>query len=146
MLVAVFGLVSLSFVFPYRNDFSAFAYNQSQFFKYKMEFSSNGSNLFANAISAFVKSNPDNSQSNSTLALSVPVLLYHGIVPESDRFSITEEVFKDQMFALKKAGYSTITLNEFYGFIHEGKSLPDKSFLLTFDDGRLDSYRNPPLS
>ena len=47
---------------------------------------------------------------------SVPVIVYHGI-PESnipDTFGISIEKFKDQLFALKKAGYETITTNELY--------------------------------
>jgi len=72
--------------------------------------------------------------------LSVPVLLYHGIEKNSNRFTITPEVFKDHLFTLKKAGYQTITLEEFKDFIEGKIDLPEKSFLLTFDDGRKDSY------
>jgi peptidoglycan/xylan/chitin deacetylase (PgdA/CDA1 family) len=71
----------------------------------------------------------------------IPVLLYHGIVPVADRFSITEKKFKEQMFALKRAGYRTITLDEFYDFMNGTTQLPEKSFLLTFDDGRIDSVK-----
>jgi peptidoglycan/xylan/chitin deacetylase (PgdA/CDA1 family) len=79
-------------------------------------------------------------------AASVPVLLYHGIVREADRFSLTEETFKDQLFALKRAGYETITLEEFEAFLAGERELPARSFLLTFDDGRMDSYeRADPL-
>lgn len=70
----------------------------------------------------------------------VPVFVYHGIVKKSDIFSMTEDVFKDQMFAMKRAGYRTVTLQEFREFMKGGRKLPAKSFLLTFDDGRLDSY------
>ncbi len=73
-------------------------------------------------------------------ARDVPVLLYHGITEKPDRFSMTPETFKDQMFALKKAGYHTVSMEDFYEFIMGKKSLDNKSFLLTFDDGRQDSY------
>jgi poly-beta-1,6-N-acetyl-D-glucosamine N-deacetylase len=76
-------------------------------------------------------------------ALSVPVLLYHGIiekVDEDDNYSVTKTQFRDQLFALKEAGYRTITVNEYVEFVKGRKELPDKSFLLTFDDGRKDSY------
>ncbi len=72
---------------------------------------------------------------------SVPVLLYHGIVNKNDRFSMTEAVFRDQMFALKRSGYHSITLEDFLQFRAGKKTLPPKPFLLTFDDGRVDSYR-----
>lgn len=71
---------------------------------------------------------------------SIPVLLYHGIVDEPDGYNVLVEDFKDQMFYLKENEYQTITLQDFYDFMYEGKELPPKSFLLTFDDGRKDSY------
>jgi peptidoglycan/xylan/chitin deacetylase (PgdA/CDA1 family) len=42
--------------------------------------------------------------------------------------------------SLKAAGYQTVTLDAFARFIHGDQALPDKSFLLTFDDGHKDSY------
>ncbi len=75
-----------------------------------------------------------------TNAKSIPILLYHGVINESDKSNISVENFKNHMFALKKAGYHTITLQEYYDFIFLGKEIPEKSFLLTFDDGRKDSY------
>lgn len=72
--------------------------------------------------------------------LSVPVLVYHGIVAKADRFSITQAAFRDQMFALKRAGWQTISTADFEAFLTGKKTLPEKSFLLTFDDGRADSY------
>ncbi|HYD93436.1 MAG TPA: polysaccharide deacetylase family protein [Candidatus Paceibacterota bacterium] len=75
-------------------------------------------------------------------AQAIPVLLYHGIVPQADRFSLREETFKDQLFALKRAGYQTVSLEDFRAFMAGEKSLPERSFLLTFDDGRRDSYQN----
>lgn len=73
-------------------------------------------------------------------ARAVPVLVYHGIVAQSDRFSLTERAFADQLFALKRAGYTTITTEELLAFLRGEQELPEKSFLLTFDDGRRDSY------
>lgn len=76
-----------------------------------------------------------------TPALSVPVFVYHGIVGEADRFNMTSQTFRDQMFALKRSGYETITMEEFDDFMNGEKVLYGKPFVLTFDDGRIDSYR-----
>jgi peptidoglycan/xylan/chitin deacetylase (PgdA/CDA1 family) len=80
----------------------------------------------------------------SEYAESVPVLLYHGVIKDpnwkKDDTNISLSNFKEQMFSLKKAGYQTITLSDFYEFMKNGKKLPEKSFLLTFDDGRKDSF------
>lgn len=73
-------------------------------------------------------------------ANSVPVLLYHGVTPTPQIGSVTIQQFKEQMFALKRAGYETISLDELYGFLRGDLEVPDKSFVLTFDDGRKDSY------
>jgi len=89
----------------------------------------------------YEKRNPPSAPATGS-AQGVPVLLYHGIVPRPDRFNMTVATFRDQMFALKTAGYRTISMADFIAFMKEGKQLPAKSFLLTFDDGRRDSYVN----
>jgi peptidoglycan/xylan/chitin deacetylase (PgdA/CDA1 family) len=73
-------------------------------------------------------------------AKSIPVLLYHGIINKPDGSNILLEDFKNQMFALKRAGWQTVNIGDFDKFMKGEKKLPDKSFLLTFDDGRKDSY------
>jgi peptidoglycan/xylan/chitin deacetylase (PgdA/CDA1 family) len=80
-----------------------------------------------------------------TTAQSIPVLLYHGIVPapsstDPDETSIA--TFKAQMFALKNAGWQTVSIEDFVAAMQGKKMLPPKSFLLTFDDGRQDAYYN----
>ncbi len=71
---------------------------------------------------------------------SIPVLLYHGIINESDGANVMVENFKSQMYLLKQEGWETISMAEFYSFLRGEINLPKKSFLLTFDDGRKDSY------
>lgn len=74
-------------------------------------------------------------------AENIPVLTYHGIIsayPDGSNVSIKD--FWEQMLALKRAGWQTISIYDYYDFIYNGKKLPEKSFLLTFDDGRKDAY------
>jgi peptidoglycan/xylan/chitin deacetylase (PgdA/CDA1 family) len=73
-------------------------------------------------------------------ALSLPVLLYHGIHEQATEDLVGWNNFKSQMYALKQAGYQTVGLAEVEDFLLHNKPLPKKSFLLTFDDGRKDSY------
>lgn len=73
----------------------------------------------------------------TSTASSVPVLLYHGEGPAS---SMPTPVFVAQLRALKAAGWRTITLEQFASFMRGKTTLPAKSFLLTFDDGRRDTF------
>lgn len=74
-------------------------------------------------------------------AVAVPVLMYHGVrVVGELGANTTRENFIDQMEMLKREGYETITVKE-YDLFREGEfTLPPKPILLTFDDGRKDSY------
>ena len=72
-------------------------------------------------------------------ARSIPVLLYHGIIigdsnstiKSPDGINIPLNEFEEQMFALKKAGYQTVSMEDFQAFMRGEKQLPEKSFLLT---------------
>lgn len=77
----------------------------------------------------------------SASALSIPVLVYHGIPNESDHSvtNITVDAFKAHIFALKRAGYNTITTDQLLSYLQGKIKLPDKSIMITFDDGRVDS-------
>ena len=78
---------------------------------------------------------------------SVPILMYHYISvppPGSDRYrlslSVTPANFDAQMAFLKQAGYHAVTLYDLYDFLGQGKTLPDKPVILTFDDGYVDAF------
>lgn len=73
-------------------------------------------------------------------ATSVPVLVYHGIRPGPEGENISIDNFASQLITLKKAGWQTISIQDYYDFMRHGKKLPAKSFVITFDDGRKDSF------
>lgn len=80
----------------------------------------------------------------SEKAASVPVLLYHGVIDDPnwqpDHVNISLNDFRDQMFALKKEGYQTITVAQFLSFMKGESDLPAKPIIITFDDARKDSF------
>lgn len=78
------------------------------------------------------------SVANAGSAQAVPVLLYHGEGAAST--AMPESVFVAQLRALKADGWNTITMEQFQAFMKHGAPLPAKSFLLTFDDGRKDTF------
>lgn len=94
-------------------------------------------------ISNSTKNDRQNTPTTGT-AQSIPILLYHGVITDSnwksDGTNISLVDFRSQLFAIKKAGYQTITLTQFLDFMQKDKPVPEKSVLITFDDSRSDSY------
>lgn len=81
--------------------------------------------------------------------LRVPILMYHYISeppPDADSVrrvnSVTPERFESHLQYLHQAGYETITLDELLYALTQGRSLPPKSIILTFDDGYEDNFLN----
>jgi biofilm PGA synthesis lipoprotein PgaB len=73
---------------------------------------------------------------------AIPVLTYHGINDRRDEYSVTQAAFARQMAMLDQAGYSTISIEQFARWMNgEQLKLPERPILLTFDDGRLDSFK-----
>lgn len=95
-----------------------------------------------NSVVEIEQSGEDITKIISTVATSVPVINYHGVADEPYKEDILTQNFKDHMFTLKRAGYNTITIEDFYDFVTGKKDLPPKSILITFDDGIRTSYNN----
>jgi len=72
----------------------------------------------------------------------IPVLVWHGIGSDRDGYSVSQAEFARQIDLLKRLGYESISTRQWAEF-RAGKTagLPAKPILLTFDDGRLDSFR-----
>ncbi len=74
------------------------------------------------------------------MARSVPVLMYHHVLPESGFLAISVREFEKQMEYLAKHGYYTLSSREFLQFKMGEFLPPKKSVFLTFDDGWKDLY------
>jgi peptidoglycan/xylan/chitin deacetylase (PgdA/CDA1 family) len=73
---------------------------------------------------------------------AVPVLVYHGISAARDGYSVSREAFAEQMAMLRRTGFEALSIAQYVGFLNgEQPALPARPILITFDDGRLDSYR-----
>lgn len=74
-------------------------------------------------------------------AQAVPILMYHGVLTHGQLGANTErKAFIAQMEILKRKGYETISVRE-YDLFREGVfTLPPKPMIITFDDGRRDSF------
>jgi peptidoglycan/xylan/chitin deacetylase (PgdA/CDA1 family) len=80
-------------------------------------------------------------------AKAVPVLMYHHVSPNKGLVTVSPAVFDANMRWLAEHGWTTLTTQQFTGFL-AGQAVPDKSVLVTFDDGYLDNwvYAHPVLA
>lgn len=73
----------------------------------------------------------------------VPVLYYHSVDPsERNEVTISPERLKSQLQYIKDQGYTTLTMTELENYILNNKEIPEKSIVITFDDGYTDNYIN----
>lgn len=75
--------------------------------------------------------------------VEVPILMYHSILRNSNiksDYIISEAAFENDLKYLKENGYTTIVIKDLIDFVEEGKSLPQKPIILTFDDGYLNNH------
>ena len=70
----------------------------------------------------------------------IPVLMYHAFNHRPSAISIPRELFAWQMDWLKSAGISVLRLEDVVECIYKKKPFPEKSVVLTFDDGFSDFY------
>lgn len=77
----------------------------------------------------------------------VPILMYHyveDLPPRADSIrrdlTVHPEDFERQLQYLDRAGYHTISLTDLYLHLTEGRPLPERPIVLTFDDGYRDAY------
>jgi peptidoglycan/xylan/chitin deacetylase (PgdA/CDA1 family) len=65
---------------------------------------------------------------------TVPILLYSHIKREPDKSKgVPETAFERQMQHLKTAGFATISLDQFYGFLQLSGQLPDRAAIVCFE-------------
>lgn len=72
--------------------------------------------------------------------MSVPVLMYHHILPQSSFIASSVDEFREQMSFLAQNGWTTLSSDEFYRYKKGAFSPPKKSVFITFDDGWRDNY------
>lgn len=81
-------------------------------------------------------------------AVRVPIFIYHSVRPHilneakaQDTYDVTPELFERELKYLKDNGYSVISLDALAGFLESGVKPPEKSVILTLDDGWRNQYK-----
>lgn len=109
-------------------------------------------NVVKSEVAAVVVQNPVVYQKQVVAATKVPILMYHyiGDVPKNDpnillRRDLTVSVqnFEEQMKWLQDHGYHVVSFEEAAnGLLRSGFVVPEKSVVVTLDDGYEDAYTN----
>ena len=79
---------------------------------------------------------------------SVPILTYHGFMTSEEKkkyaldeqYTISTDAFEEQLKYLKDNGYKTITLDEFYEWYTNQRTLTNKDVVIVIDDGNISQY------
>src|SRR5437588_1186382 len=75
----------------------------------------------------------------------IPILMYHSIsrhaTPKFKPFTVSPESFADQMAYLHQHAYALMTVTQLVKVLtQEGSVLPERTIVLTFDDGFADFF------
>lgn len=91
------------------------------------------------------KGSVDQTATTRNEKIKIPVICYHSINKDPSGKSpiiISPEKFRQHLQTIKDNGYTTLTMAQFNDYIFGDKPIPEKSVLLTFDDGYMDNYTN----
>ena len=73
---------------------------------------------------------------------AIPVLTFHAIEERESVISISPHVFRRGIARLQQHGYQTLSLLKAADFIRSGQPFPERSIVITFDDGYQSVYEN----
>lgn len=70
--------------------------------------------------------------------VKLPIIMYHNISDKSSKlgkYTILDKQFENDIKFIKDNGYTTITMSQLIDYVYNGTALPEKSIIITFDDG-----------
>jgi len=76
------------------------------------------------------------------MSKAVPILTYHHVNPlEEDMVTVSVNHFEEQMSFLKRKGYHPLFVSELVEWMEGKRDIPQRSVVLTFDDGFWDNFQ-----
>ena len=75
--------------------------------------------------------------------VELPVVMYHSVLKNTElsgKYIITPSQFEKDIEYLEEKGYTTISAQQLVDYVDNGTPLPEKSVMLTFDDGCYNNY------
>lgn len=75
----------------------------------------------------------------------VPVICYHSVSKDESKkgpIIIPKDKLREQLKTIKDNGYTTLTMAELNDYLLKNQPIPEKSVIITFDDGYRDNYTN----
>ncbi len=77
-----------------------------------------------------------NAQVEEQEKIAVSIIMYHSVLKSrSGDYIIHPSEFENDLKYIKENGYQTIVMQDLIDYVYEGKALPSKPIILTFDDG-----------
>ncbi len=82
--------------------------------------------------------------------VSLPIIMYHHILKDPSRqgeYVVSPQMLEEDFAYLKQLGYESIVVQDLIDYVQDGKPLPEKPIMITFDDGYLSNlvYAYPLL-
>jgi len=90
-------------------------------------------------LAGYMMGSPTISFGRTDIGKRIPVLAYHDISHQKDsqHLTVAPDLFATQMEWLYSEGWYSLSLKEFKEWLSGNKEVPERSFLITFDDGYL---------
>ncbi|MCL2383524.1 MAG: polysaccharide deacetylase family protein [Oscillospiraceae bacterium] len=68
--------------------------------------------------------------------IRIPIIMYHSILKSrTGKYIVSPAQLEEDLRYIKEKGYETIVMADLIAYVHEGRELPEKPIILTFDDG-----------
>ncbi len=84
---------------------------------------------------------PSVSTATAPDGVAVAIVMYHSILPDRQgTYIVHPDLLEQDLVYLRDAGYTTVTVADLIAYVDEGKPLPKKPVMLTFDDGYYNNY------